>query len=463
MPRKPRFNGGIGEWSFDAPDRGVWPGDLWDREQWMCRRDKMPWAPWGDENDPAPCNKHGVPASECSCDARWKWGWNQHYRDGETARDAAMWASRVDGICFLQQADDPFIFIDGDDVRDPDDGAVHPGFKAILSHFGATYTDISTSGAGVHAMYRGDTPDGVTEPVIELDDESWGSNDETPKIEIYATTHNCVTTSRHIPGAPTEVRDIDTDVLESVLDAAGEFPDPDAGTGQDVGPTLSFERNNTTGATTSVQDVYDALDALDAREVADETIVREWTSGGKLRSFLPTWGSSGDGGTANVVGPDAWRDTGHLGGRGGAVAMAAIDLGYVTPQNAKPGCVSGKEWVQCVEHLRDKGFSIPELRDSKEVVNSDAYHAVVDEYAPDDRDPHIDPRAMLLACLYAEEAGDVTEDARPPETALAPVADELFEAEVTDLTESQRSVVEDAYESLTPQRARERVLQERGD
>jgi len=96
-------------------------------------------------------------------------------------------------------------------------------------------------------------------------------------------------------------------------------------------------------------------------------------------------------------------------------------------------------------------------------VIDDAYHAVVDAHAPDDRDPHIDSGAMLLACLHAEEAGDVPGNARPPETALAPVADELFDGEVADLTESQRSVVEDAYESLTPQRARERVLQERGD
>ncbi|MDL0128056.1 hypothetical protein [Halobacterium salinarum] len=93
----------------------------------------------------------------------------------------------------------------------------------------------------------------------------------------------------------------------------------------------------------------------------------------------------------------------------------------------------------------------------------DAYHAVVDAHAPDDRNPHIDPGAVLLACLYTEEAGDVPENARLPEMALAPVADELFDVGVVDLTESQRSVVEDAYESLTPQRARESVLQERGD
>ncbi|MDZ5810564.1 hypothetical protein U4E84_04270 [Halorubrum sp. AD140] len=93
----------------------------------------------------------------------------------------------------------------------------------------------------------------------------------------------------------------------------------------------------------------------------------------------------------------------------------------------------------------------------------EAYHAVVDAHAPDYRDSHIDPGAMLLACLHAEEAGDVPGNARPPETALAPVADELLDGEVTDLTESQRSVVEDAYESLTPQRAREPVLQERGN
>jgi hypothetical protein len=459
MSRNPRFDGGIGDWSFDAPERGVWPDDVWERTQWMCRREKMPWAPWGDEDDPAPCNKHGVPASECGCDARWKWGWAEHYRDGEAARDAAMWASEVDGICFLQQDEDPFIFVDGDDVRDPENGTVHPGFKSILSHFGATYTDVSTSGTGVHAMYRGDTPDGVTEPVVELDDEPWGSNGDPPKIEIYATTHNCVTTSRHVPVAPTDVREIDMDVLEAVLDAAGELPATDADTVDD-GPVLSFERGDTTTSTTTdEQEVYDALDDLDAREVADATIVREWTSAGELRSFLPSWGSSDDCGTANVVGSDAWRDTGHLGGRGGPVAMAAIDLGFVKPQNAKPGCVSGKEWVQCVEHLRDKGFDIPELRDGDSEGDPEAYHAVVDDYAPDGYDPHIDPEAMLIACLRAEKAGDVPDDARLPETALEPVADELFESGVADLTESQRSVVESAYDSLTPQKARERVLQ----
>lgn len=466
MPRRPRFDGGIGEWSFDAPARSVWPDGVWERTQWMCRREKMPWAPWSDENDPAPCSKHGVPSDECECDARWKWGWAEHYRDGETARDAAMWASEVDGICFLQQADDPFIFIDGDDVRDPDTGRVHPGFKAILAQFGATYTDISTSGTGVHAMYRGDTPDGVTEPVLTVDDETWGANDDLPEIEIYATKHVCVTTGRHVPGSPTEVRELDGEVLDAVMDAAGELPDPDAGAGRDAGPTLSFERDDDGSGgvdipetTTDVKDVYDALDDLDAREVADATIVSEWTSGGEFRSFLPTWGSRSDGGTANVVGRDAWRDTGKLGGRGGPAVMAAIALGYVKPRNAEPGCVSGKKWWKCVEHLRDLGFSIPELCDDGDGVNSDAYLEVVDEYAPAGQDPHIEPEAMLVACLRAEEAGDVPEDAEPPETALEPVAGKLFDVGVANLTNSERSVVEDAYESLTPRKARERLIQ----
>ena len=465
MARQPRFNGSIGNWSFDAPTRGVWPDGVWKRTQWMCRREKMPWAPWSDENDPAPCSKHGVPSDECECDARWKWGWTEHYRDGETARDAAMWASRVDGICFLQQVDDPFIFIDGDDVRDPDTGAVHPGFKAILVQLGETYTDISTSGTGVHAMYRGDTPDGVTEPVLTVDDEPWGGNDDLPEIEIYATKHVCVTTGRHVPGSPTEVRELDGETLTAVLDAAGELPDPNAGTGRDTGPALSFDDDGsdsveTPDVTTDVQDVYDALDDLDAREVAAETIVDEWTSGGDVRSFLPTWGSSNDGGTANVVGPDAWRDTGRLGGRGGPVAMAAISLKIVKPRNAEPGCVSGREWSRCVDHLRDLGFAIPELRNDGRVVNPDSYHAVVNEYTPTGRDPHIEPEMMLLACLRADDAGDVPRDAEPPETALNTVAGELFDAEVADLNENERSVVESAYQSLTPQQARERILQD---
>ncbi len=92
--------------------------------------------------------------------ARGSKGSREHaHADFETAR---KW-SRMDpelssDLVYIQREDDPFVFVDRDDVRDPEIGEIHPIFEAILEHLGVTYADISTSGAGVHAVYRGEIP-----------------------------------------------------------------------------------------------------------------------------------------------------------------------------------------------------------------------------------------------------------------------------------------------------------------
>ncbi|MFB6094132.1 MAG: hypothetical protein ABEJ77_04235, partial [Halanaeroarchaeum sp.] len=129
---------------FTAPGADTYPPELLEREQWMGRREKLPFAPWGDADHP-----EGEPDK----DARYKWGIRDMYADGETVAIAED-DPRLDGRVFIQREDDPYAFVDGDDVRDPETGAVHPAFRAILEHLGVTYADVSTSGAGVHAYYR---------------------------------------------------------------------------------------------------------------------------------------------------------------------------------------------------------------------------------------------------------------------------------------------------------------------
>jgi len=364
------------EADFIGPENGIWPAELLDREQWMGHIDKKPFAPWGDRDAPAPCTRDShdaETAAECDCDARRKWGYTENYVDGETIGMAEI-DPRLDGRAFLQQPDDPYAYVDGDDVRDPETGEVHPAFVAILEHLGLTYADVSQSGAGVHAIYRGDLPEGVKQAAWQLDDEPWGGNDEEdlPSVEIYPGKRVCVMTGAHVAGTPTEVRDWNADVLDALLEANDEVAtsqradaDPAAAKADFDAEAYDPQATHTDETATDIRDLFAALDRIDARRVAERTIVHAWngdvsTSDG-YRAFYPTWGRNSNG-TANIVDDQIWQDTGDRGGYGGPVVMALIDLGELTPANASPRRATGAQWFRGVEHLRELGFDIPTLQ-----------------------------------------------------------------------------------------------------
>jgi hypothetical protein len=123
---------------------------------------------------------------------------------------------------YIQRNDSPLAFVDGDDVRCPKTGSVHPAFLAILEHLGETYADVSTSGTGVHAVYEGELPvDGEGQATFDIDTEPWGANDSVPTVEMYADKHVCVMTGNHVPGTPRETAEWDADALRAILEAAG--------------------------------------------------------------------------------------------------------------------------------------------------------------------------------------------------------------------------------------------------
>ncbi|MEF8776436.1 MAG: hypothetical protein V5A43_08045 [Haloarculaceae archaeon] len=336
----------------------------------MVHAGKQPFAPWGERDHPE---------AESDEDARWKWVLPENYVDGDTVAMAED-DPRLDGRAFLQQHDDPFMYVDGDDVRDPETGAVHSEFVAVLERLGLTYADVSQSEAGLHANYRGALPDGVKRATWQLDAEPWGPNDDVPSIEIYAGKRVFVMTSDHVPGTPTEVREVDHETLRAVLDDNDRLPEkPNASDRKAV--DLTHHEPMATGAeesTDEIRDIYHALDRVDARDVAERTIVRRWnddasTSDGK-RAFWPTWGSSTDNGTANVVDEDIWQDTGDRGGYGGPVVMACIDADELSDRGVSPRDASGATWWRGVEHLRDLGFEIPEYAHA---ASATAHHTAV--------------------------------------------------------------------------------------
>lgn len=392
-PEWDRWSGA--DWANSEPD--VYPHALLEREQWMGHQNKKPFAPWGDSDAPAECSKDGhTTASTCDCDARYKWGYDGHYLDGEDIAMAEV-DPRLDGRAFLQQPDDPFAYVDGDDVRDPETGELHPAFVAMLEHLGLTYADISQSGAGAHAIYRGELPDGVKQASWQLDDDPWGSNDDLPAIEVYPGKRVCVMTGDHVAGTPTEVREWNDDVVETLVQVndpvaasqAERIDEPAAAREEFDSSDYEPTATSTDETTTDIRDIFHALDCLDAQRVAERTIVHRWndsasTSDGE-RAFAPTWGPNSNG-TANIVNSERWMDTGDRGGYGGPVVMAAIDAGELRPEQAAGG-VSGATWWTGVEHLRDLGFDIPELEDDgvdDDGDHDDAHPLLQDAWARDD-------------------------------------------------------------------------------
>jgi len=402
---------------------GVYPVEMVGYDGWMTHKgDKLPYAPWTDPDAPAPCSKHDTTADECDCSARYKWGWELNRRPFEKAH-MALDDDRLDGLVFIQTEADPFVFVDGDDVRCPETGDVHPAFIALLEHFGLTYADVSTSGTGVHAIYRGDLPADETVATWQIDTEPWGANDDTPAIEIYSGKHVNVTTGDHVDETPENVAVWDAETAHQIVEANGcvgktpreelqeAYEDFDGGNGDN-------------GANDQIR----ALNRLNARRVAEKTIVSEWTDrNGKLDAFYPTWGT-GDPGTANIVDDKMWVDTGNEKGHGGPIEMALIDMGELRHTKSEFGCASGSEFWTGYEHLRDLGFNLPEPPYAGEADTPSGYYEA-DLSAHTEGDPWSDPDAMLEACLSTREAGAVPPEAEPLALALIPITRDLLGVE----------------------------------
>ena len=438
-PPNPAKTGGSG-WSeadFSTTTAGVYPPEHREYDAWMVHKgDKLPYAPWSSRDDPAPCSKHDTTADGCDCDARWKWGYEPN-RNGFEKAKLALEDERFEGLAYIQTEADPFVFVDGDDVRDPDTGDVHPAFVALLEHFGVTYADVSTSGAGVHAYYRGVLPEDETTATWQIDTEPWGANDDLPAIELYSGKHVCVTTGEHVAGTPTEVRRWDGEVVRPLLEANDEF-------NQTVSTTDRQATGSSPSRSAKPSDPIDALEELNAADVADKTIVSEWTGeGGAGETFLPTWGTSGDGGTANFVDETCWVDTGQNGGRGGPIEMALIHLGKLSNTQSEVGCAEGADFWTGYEHLRDLGFDLPEPPTPGADAGPASAYYDADLGAYVDGDPWSDPDAMLTACLMARAEGAVDRDAEPPKLALVPIVREYLGIDEVD-AETQ-DAAEDVY------------------
>ena len=356
--------GSTGPWSevdFTNPVPGTYPAAWLEREQWMGHRDKRPFAPWGDRDHPE---------ATSDTDARYKWGLSENYVDGDTIAIGEH-DQRLDGRVFLQQEDDPFAFVDGDDVRDPETGEVHPAFVAILEHLGLTYADVSISGTGIHAPYLapdGLPLDGKEQASFPIDTEPWGANDDLPSIEIYANTHVCVATGEHVPGTPTEIREWNADALESILRANGydDRPEVKHDTDRDRADLDDYDPDATT-ADEITEDARDVLAAIDRLQPQDLPLRTRQV--GTDSTGWETWDPSTyrhSSGNDSLHTPD--RETFYDQKKGetfGVLKLFALEHGILSRSGER---LAGEKWWETVEKAREAGAPIPKYVGEQEPV-----------------------------------------------------------------------------------------------
>ncbi|WP_126663767.1 hypothetical protein [Haloterrigena salifodinae] len=297
-------------------------------------------------------------------DARWKWGIEDNYITGKQLDmfvEDPKYRDEITGRTFIQQEDDRYAFVDGDDVVCPETGAVHPAFKAFLAHLGLTYTDISTSDSGSHAQYIGEIPiEGKGQVSFEIGTEPWGANDDVPVIEIYANKHVCLATGKHVPGSPLEANEWDDDVLETILKANGyeDEPEIEHDTDRDT-PELENYNPEATHADDEASDVRDVLTAVERLEPRDVPLSTTQTGADSTgwTTWDPSYRRSDSGKSLHYNGEGAFHDF-REGEAFGVLSLYAAEQGIISNPWDR---LSGSDWWEAVEAAREAGAPIPEF------------------------------------------------------------------------------------------------------
>jgi putative DNA primase/helicase len=125
------------------------PAQLTERPQWVCWRLEMR----GDKPTKVPY----TPGTERRASSTDLLTWRT-FREALEAYEAAE--PPYDGIGFVLSSADPFVGIDLDRCRDPEDGEITGWAQKIVSRVQEGYIEASPSGTGVHIIVQGAVRDG---------------------------------------------------------------------------------------------------------------------------------------------------------------------------------------------------------------------------------------------------------------------------------------------------------------
>lgn len=396
---------------------GITVNEWLEREQWMCRDGKRPFAPWIDPNEPHP--HPDIDVSEDDPRRKWRREYG-HWRSGYTAlRAAARNSIRVDGVAYLMQPDDGLLFADGDKVVCPETGERHPAWEAFLAQQPATFTAPSSSGTGDHAVFYCPEgfPDGAeAEPVLSLGDEPWGTNDDPPKIELYAGTKVMALTGEQYPDTPGRLARLDADhrdALRCWLEAHDKLGADDATDGRPDRASVTVPDDyepTATRADETTDEIRDVFAAVDRLTIADLPVTIPSTTGGdsEFTYHDPPYRPS-DGGQSLHLSRDGavFHDK-----EGGGTTFGPLDwFAYRRGPLPDPrDTLDGGAWWEVVDDARDAGAPIPELEAATEpddyvpvLPNAPRHRAITGGYDWS-RDDHDDGR------LTKQEVRDRTSD-----------------------------------------------------
>lgn len=113
-----------------------------------------------------------------------------------------------------------WLFIDLDDVRDPVTGRIPVKVRDLIRELDA-YTEVSTSGTGLHVFVRleGGLPDDRGHFIAELDDIEPVVDGNTPQVEMYPNHRVAGVTFDHVAGTPFNRVPDRTETVHEIVDA----------------------------------------------------------------------------------------------------------------------------------------------------------------------------------------------------------------------------------------------------
>jgi hypothetical protein len=315
----------------------TFPDSIKERTQWVITNGaKIPTLPWTDGKS---------------------WNNPANQTDFATAR---TYSESRDGseLGFVFSEDDPFVFIDFDDARDPDTGRIDPAVLALVERF-ETYTDVSTSGTGIHLIARGSLPDGtksVRGPV----------GDDGASLEIYDDNRFAVMTGDSLASTPTSCneRQAALDQLVTKHESISEDTHDDAWSL----PTCRLKKIKQVGETSDLDIIWDAVKHTNPDDISLQSTVTEERADG-TKSLDPSWEHS-DSGTRVGQFDDGFVYRDGMVGLD-ALQMVALEERIISDPSAYP---SGDDYLRAVDALRERGAPIPEYHDpeNRELALPDA-------------------------------------------------------------------------------------------
>ncbi|KMT45742.1 hypothetical protein EL22_27865 [Halostagnicola sp. A56] len=233
------------EWE---PNRDVFPERALEYDHWMPVDGKLPFAPYA------------------STENRWSWSDPENWTDLESATEWCEMHPRLTGLAFILQSPhgqynddpDPMLFVDYDDVVDetgePCDEALE-----VMNRLGLTYTDLSTSGTGVHQVFEGRLPEGTRTIQFELPNDAG-------EVEIYDRKRVMVATGKHIPGTPEDIEPVDGDAVQALIDEHTSGSRSST-TREDWEPEFDRDDLENIDSSSNINAIFDAIRQVEPRDI----------------------------------------------------------------------------------------------------------------------------------------------------------------------------------------------------